>query len=233
MKAMGMMRQKLADEHLALFEHYKSAQELWEAIEAKFQAKGYSRRFELLLDMLLLRWDDGDRSGQEPEQVLAYIGRGQSLVLSMIAAGFPKEFEEAVAMALLNGLPQEYKPMLDVLKTLASSEDSKLSIDYITPYLKDREKEIVRFREEVEMRGRGLTPGNWGAGMYSGSNSAAGGSGGRPGQKIQCYICSGEHMMRDCPKFQREQPEAYKEYMKRRNKKQQTTSYSEHQSLGA
>ena len=184
-KAMALIRRAMLTEHLPLVAHCKTAQQLWEVITAQFQSKGCTRRFELRQRMMsmVMEW-------QEHESVMAYIGRGMGLLNEMTAAGIHRD-EEGMVMALLNGLPDTYNPMLDVIKTLTSTLE-ELTIEWITPYLRDRETEILRQVETGTSRG--------GMVMFSGSsiNSA--------GQQV-CYYCQQPgHLKSNCHVFQKQDP---------------------------
>ena len=211
-KAMALIKRAMLTEHLPLVAHCKTAQQLWEVIAAQFQSKGCTRRFELRQRMMKMVMD-----WQEGETIMGYIGRGMGLLNEMTAAGIHRD-EEGMVMALLNGLPGTYNPMLDVIKTLTSTLE-ELTIEWITPYLRDRETEIGRQLES------GLSPG--GVVMFSGGDSA--------GQQV-CYYCQKPgHIKGNCLAFQKHDPRGFKVYKERKMrqaKQQQHESDDEDSAAG-
>lgn len=202
-KAMSIIKRTLLDEHLSLFADCKSAQELWEAIAAQFQTRGCARRCELREAMYHLRLQDGQGTIHEGEDVLKFIGRAKSLLNATVAAGMHRD-EEAWVYAVLNGLPGDFFPTVNVLKSLLPTIE-ELTFEWVTPFLVDREKEIVRQREVDATR---PLIGSSQLGWAAAASSQGGAQPGQPGQRgggVICYRCGNQgHFMAECPQFKHE-----------------------------
>ena len=110
--------------------------------------------------------------------------------------------------AILNGLPEEFWPTVNVIKALLQTI-KELTIEWITPFLVDREKEISRQLEsggaslvarQLNLYRPGATGGMSG-GFYSGGASSAGQKG------PVCYGCGQRgHIKADCPELKQQDP---------------------------
>jgi hypothetical protein len=138
-KALALIGLNVMDHHVATLRTCKTSFEAWKKFEGIYKARSVARRLQLRQTLSNLRKMSG-------EALSKYFARAQGIMADLTAAG-DTITETEVVMAVLNGLPEEYK----MLVTILESSDGELKLDKILSKLLGVEQKQSR-QEEADTK---------------------------------------------------------------------------------
>lgn len=122
MKAQAVVGLTLPDELLENVREVKTAKEMWQSICDVFER-------HTLLNKLSARRKFYTATKQEEESVLQFSNRIRQLAATLKSMSVTVD-ESEMAMAMLNGLPDAYDPLISALDAIGG-QDEKLEFDYV------------------------------------------------------------------------------------------------------
>lgn len=184
-KARAMITLCVEDFHLSEITGCNNAKEVWDALQRTYKARSIANQLTLMKDLNSIRMGHN-------EPVAKYIGRARSLRDQLQAAGHAVD-AKSVALAVLNGLPEQYSTLVTVLETQAA-----------LPSLEELQAKALLTEQRLNSEAPDHTGSN---AYYAAAGKSSYRPGGRPGggkqrESRSCYYCNKKgHLKKDCLKL--------------------------------
>lgn len=143
-KAQALIGLSLSDELLENVREVTTAKEMWLKIRDVFER-------HTLLNKLSARRKFYTATKQDSETILQFANRIGYLASTLKSMGITVDQCE-MAMALLNGLPEEYDPLISALDAVSSTEDETLKFDYIKARVMQEEQRISMRSDQAAIK---------------------------------------------------------------------------------
>jgi hypothetical protein len=180
-KALSLIRSHVSGGLLPYLQGRSTAMEAWEILKQMY-ATSLDAKKSLLEEQLL------KLSKSKSEDIPEFCGRAQKIRLELIAAG-ERVSEERVIRAILRGLPEEFRTVVEVL-----TYQSGLTVDRVMTHLRVAEERISGSEDVAVV-------------LKSSANKK------KPKDlsKIQCYRCKQwGHFKKDCPQGEKSKSKSQK-----------------------
>ena len=130
-KALSLICLHVQDHHLVTLAMSPTAKAAWESLQQVYKAKSNARSLQLRRELYSLKMAPN-------EPLTKFVARAKMLRDNLLAAGQDIKSSE-IAWAVLNGLPDAYKPIVTVL----TASDNELEIDSVLPKLMMAEASVL------------------------------------------------------------------------------------------
>ena len=141
-KAKAIIGLTLSDSHLEQVQHATTAKQMWTLICDIFEK-------HTLLNKLAARRRFYTAKMKDNEKILAYAARIRQLAATLKSMSVPIEDSE-MAMALLNGLPDRYDPLISALDA-ANIDDDHLTFEFVqSRCLQEEQRHVQRDRDALK-----------------------------------------------------------------------------------
>lgn len=182
-EAKALIGLSVQDFHLPTVTGCANAKEAWEALEELYKTSSRAQILRLKQQLNSLVMDDS------AERVTQYVSRAMGIRDQLAAAGSSVD-EDDVVMAVLAGLPEDYK----MIATVLENSDEELTLSEVLAKL---------ILAEQRIGPKNIYPAE--TALFTKVNKARrpggyGGNGGSNGSKVCWYCLQPGHFKADCPK---------------------------------